>query len=32
MPSVISCVCWVKQGVSKEIPDQVSSCALKQVW
>ena len=24
MPSVISCVCWVKKGVSKEIPDQVS--------
>lgn len=23
MPSVISCVCWVKKGVSKEIPDQV---------
>lgn len=23
MPSVISCICWVKKGVSKEIPDQV---------
>ena len=26
MPSVISCVCWVKKGISKEIPDQV--CAI----
>ena len=32
MPSVISCVCWVKKGVSKEIPDQVSLILFSTVW
>jgi len=24
MPSLISCLCWVKRGAAKENPDQVS--------